>query len=163
RMRARGTMSRQPSPPAPPGAITYVVGPAPPVASCTSRAIWIRFSTASFARSRETCALTVATLMCSSAAISAFARPAPTATETARRAWGASHAQSGGAPRFRAAGADREGALVLARGQRREPLPRALAACGPLALARHEGDEPPRHRGRQHGVAGVHELDRAHD
>ena len=48
----------------------------------TNSAIWTRFSTSSLSSSRETCAFTVATLICSSAAISALAQPRPTASAT---------------------------------------------------------------------------------
>ena len=51
-------------------------------ASCTSSAICTRLATSSLASSRDTWALTVATLMCSSEAISAFERPSPTASAT---------------------------------------------------------------------------------
>ena len=56
----------------------------PRPASCASRAIWTRLPASSLASSRETCALTVATLMYSSAAMSAFDLPWPIAIATSR-------------------------------------------------------------------------------
>ena len=42
----------------------------------------MRLSTSSFSRRRETCALTVGTLMCRRAAMAALACPSPTASAT---------------------------------------------------------------------------------
>src|SRR4051794_17247748 len=51
-------------------------------ASCTRIAICTRLLTSSLAMRRETCALTVASLMKSEAAISAFEAPSPSAVAT---------------------------------------------------------------------------------
>src|SRR4051812_42106696 len=53
-------------------------------ASCTRIAICTRFATASLVRRRETCALTVASLMNRDAATSALDAPDPTAVATSR-------------------------------------------------------------------------------
>ncbi len=53
-------------------------------ASCTRIAIWTRFVMSSLVSSRETCALTVASLMNSRPAISAFDAPDATASATSR-------------------------------------------------------------------------------
>ena len=103
-------------------------------ASWTSSATWTRLSTSSLTSSRETCALTVATLMCSSAAISALAPPRPTAQRDLALA-GARAPPAGPAP---------------ARGARRPRPPRARSAAGSTV-------------GESIALARVDVLDRAHD
>ena len=108
--------------------------PADSPASCTSSAICTRLSRSSFISSRETCALTVATLMYSSAAISALELPWPTATATSR-------SRSVSSP----------SSATRARVARRR------------AVGGHVVEQPARDRRRQHRVARRDEADRAQD